>query len=82
MKQFRVLLVDDEPRILKFPKLRLKASRYEVLTTSNGPEALEELQAQEPDIIVLDVVMPRMDGFETLKQIRERNSSNQERSTA
>jgi len=74
VKQFRVLVVDDEPRILKFLKLRLKASGYEVLTASNGLEALEQLQAQEPDIIVLDVVMPRMDGFETLKQIRASSS--------
>ena len=74
MKQFRVLLVDDEPRILLFLKSRLKASRYEVLTASNGLEALEQLEAQEPDIIVLDVVMPQMDGFETLKQIRASSS--------
>ena len=74
MKQFRVLVVDDEPRILKFLKLRLKASGYEVLTASNGLEALEQLQAQEPDIIVLDVVMPVMDGFETLRQVRALSS--------
>jgi DNA-binding response OmpR family regulator len=74
LKQFRVLLVDDEPRILLFLKSRLKDSRYEVLTASNGLEALEKLQAQEPDIIVLDVVMPLMDGFETLKQIRASSS--------
>ena len=70
MKQFRVLVVDDEPRILKFLELRLKASGYEVLTANNGLEALEQVQAQEPDLLVLDVVMPGMDGFETLKQVR------------
>jgi DNA-binding response OmpR family regulator len=70
MKQFRVLVVDDEARIVKFLKVRLKASGYEVLTANNGSEALELVQAQEPDLVVLDIVMPGIDGFETLKQVR------------
>lgn len=70
MKQFRVLLVDDEVHILNFLRSKLKLSGYEVLTGSSGTEALEQAQAQEPDLIVLDVLMPKMDGFETLKQIR------------
>lgn len=70
MNQFSVLVVDDEPRILKFLQVRLKASGYDVLTAGNGPEAVEQLQAQEPDLLVLDVVMPGIDGFETLKQVR------------
>ncbi len=70
MKQFRVLLVDDEERILNFLRAKLKASGYEVLTASSGVEALEEAQGEEPDLIVLDVLMPKMDGFETLKQLR------------
>lgn len=70
MKQFRVLIVDDEPRIVKFLEIKLKASGYEVLTADNGKEALARVQAEEPDLLVLDVVMPGMDGFETLKQVR------------
>ena len=70
MKRFRVLIVDDEPGILKFLNLKLKASGYGVLTANNGLEALAQVQAQQPDLLVLDVVMPGMDGFETLKQIR------------
>lgn len=70
MNQFSVLVVDDEPRILKFLQVRLRASGYDVLTAGSGPEALEQLQAQEPDLLVLDVVMPGIDGFETLKQVR------------
>ncbi len=70
MKQFRILVVDDEPRILNFLTSKLRASGYEVITASNGVEALEQAQAQEPDLIVLDVVMPRMDGFETLRELR------------
>jgi two-component system KDP operon response regulator KdpE len=70
MKQFRILVVDDEKRILNFLRTKLKASGYEVLTAVDGFEALEQVQAQEPDLILLDVLMPRMDGFETLKRLR------------
>ncbi|OGO39759.1 MAG: DNA-binding response regulator [Chloroflexi bacterium RBG_16_57_8] len=70
MKQFRILVVDDEPRILNFLTAKLRASSYEVITAGNGADALEQAQAQEPDLIVLDVVMPKMDGFETLRQLR------------
>jgi two-component system KDP operon response regulator KdpE len=70
VKGFRILVVDDEKRILNFLRTKLKASGYEVLTASNGFEALEQAQAQEPDMILLDILMPQMDGFETLKELR------------
>jgi len=63
MRRFRILVVDDEVRILNFLSSKLKASGYEVLTANNGIEGLEQAQAQEPDLIVLDVIMPKMDGF-------------------
>jgi len=74
VKQFRILVVDDEQRILNFLSSKLRASGYEVLTASNGIEALEQIQAQEPDLVVLDVMMPKMDGFETLKGLRSFSS--------
>jgi two-component system KDP operon response regulator KdpE len=70
MKRFCILLVDDEQRILAFLSSKLKVSGYEVITASNGLEALEQVQAQEPDLVVLDIMMPKMDGFETLKELR------------
>ncbi len=70
VRRFRILVVDDEGRILNFLRPKLRASGYEVLTASNGLEALEQAQAQEPDLIVLDLIMPQMDGFETLKELR------------
>lgn len=70
MKRFRILVVDDEQRVLNFLMSKLRASGYEVLTASSGLEALEQAQAEEPDLIVLDVLMPKMDGFETLKELR------------
>jgi len=63
-------VVDDEARILSFLSSKLKASGYEVLTAGNGLEGLEQAQAQEPDLIVLDLIMPKMDGLEMLKQLR------------
>jgi two-component system, OmpR family, KDP operon response regulator KdpE len=70
MKKFCILVVDDEKRILNFLRTKLKASGYEVLTAASGMEALEQVQAQEPDLILLDILMPKMDGFETLKNLR------------
>ena len=70
MRQFRILVVDDEERIINFLRSKLKASGYEVLTASNGLEGLEQAQAQEPDLIVLDLLMPKMDGLEMLKELR------------
>ena len=70
MKKFRVLVVDDEQRILNFLTSKLKATGYEIYTAINGVEALEQVQAQEPDLVVLDILMPQKDGFETLKELR------------
>ncbi|MBI2934236.1 MAG: response regulator transcription factor [Chloroflexi bacterium] len=66
----RVLVVDDEARILNFLKAKLKLSGYEVVTATNGVEALEVVHTQEPDLIVLDLLMPKMNGFDMLKQLR------------
>jgi two-component system KDP operon response regulator KdpE len=70
VKKFRILVVDDEERIVNFLRSKLKASGYEVLTASNGLEGLEQAQAQEPDLIVLDLLMPELDGLEMLKELR------------
>jgi len=70
VRQFRILVVDDEERIVNFLRSKLKASGYQVLTASNGLEGLEQAQAQEPDMIVLDLLMPKMDGLEMLKELR------------
>jgi len=70
VKRFRVLIIDDEARIVNFLSTKLNASGYEVLTAANGIEGLEQAQAQEPDFIVLDILMPKMDGLEVLKQLR------------
>ena len=70
MKRFRILVVDDEERIINFLRSKLKASGYEVLTARNGVEGLDQVQAQEPDLIVLDLLMPKMNGLQALKKMR------------
>jgi DNA-binding response OmpR family regulator len=71
MKRFNILVVDDDEQILDFLRPKLKGAGYNVLTASNGIEALQQTKAQEPDLLVLDLMMPGMDGFETLKEIRD-----------
>ena len=70
MRRFRVLVVDDEVRILNFLVSKLRTTGYDVLTAHNGVEGLEQVKAQEPELIVLDVLMPKMDGLEMLKELR------------
>jgi DNA-binding response OmpR family regulator len=74
MKRFLILLVDDEERILNFLKTKLKLLSYEVMLANNGIEALRQVQGQEPDLVVLDVKMPKKNGFETLKELRSFSS--------
>lgn len=66
----RVLVVDDQPRVLRFIEIDLKARGFHVLTTTSGATALEIVRAEKPDIIVLDIVLPDLHGFEVLKQLR------------
>lgn len=67
-----VLGVDDEAGILRLIKLELTAQGFRVITASNGTDALVLIEEQRPDIILLDVVMPDLSGFELLRNIRER----------
>ncbi len=67
----RILIVDDEPRMIKFIRLNLDLEGYRVSEASNGLEALDKVRKELPDLVLLDVMMPEMDGFETLEHIRE-----------
>ncbi len=69
--QFRILLVDDEPDILEFLSYHLKKEGYHVFTSSSGSDALKLAATILPHIIILDVMMPDLDGMETCRQIRE-----------
>lgn len=70
MKQ-TILIVDDEPDIVKTVKDLLYSEGFEVLTAPNGKEGIVEAKESHPDLILLDVMMPKMDGFETLKRLKK-----------
>jgi two-component system, OmpR family, alkaline phosphatase synthesis response regulator PhoP len=69
--QYRILLVDDEPDILEFLSYHLKKEGYHVFTSGSGLEALKLAATIIPHIVLLDVMMPDLDGMETCRQIRE-----------
>src|SRR5690554_3413546 len=70
-ENYKILLVDDEPDILEFLAYNLKKEGFQVQTAQNGREALKVAQEQLPHLIVLDVMMPGMDGIETCEEIKK-----------
>ena len=66
----RILAVDDEPNIVRLIQVNLERMGYQVETANNGVQALEKIRASRPDLVVSDVMMPEMDGFELLSTIR------------
>ena len=70
MDKKRILVVDDERHIVRLVQVNLERAGYEVLTAFDGVEALEKVKTESPDMVVLDVMMPRMDGFEVLKNLQ------------
>jgi two-component system KDP operon response regulator KdpE len=72
--KFTILLVDDEERIVNFLKAKLRIAGYDILIATNGAEALEQFKTHQPDLVILDLIMPTMDGFEVLKELRSFSS--------
>lgn len=68
----RVLIVDDEPDIRLLIRVNLVAAGYEVLEAENGREALDLVEGEEPDLVLLDLRLPGLDGWEVLEQLKER----------
>jgi DNA-binding response OmpR family regulator len=66
-----ILAVDDEPKMIRFIRMNLELEGYRVSEATNGMEALEKTREELPDLVLLDVMMPDMNGFETLQHIRE-----------
>ncbi|UCB57595.1 MAG: response regulator [Candidatus Omnitrophota bacterium] len=69
----KILVVDDEPDFLKIITMRLEANNYQVITAPSGKEALKKIKQEKPDVVLLDILMPKLDGLETLKKIRAQN---------
>ncbi|MBU1147494.1 MAG: response regulator [Candidatus Omnitrophica bacterium] len=70
----KILVIDDEPDVVKVVTSRLEANGYEVITANDGDAGLEKLKSEGADLIILDVMMPRMDGYTFVKKIRADDS--------
>ena len=66
----RILAVDDEPHILKLVSFSLRAGGFEVIEASDGLSAIEIAEAEQPDLILLDVMMPVLDGYEACRRLQ------------
>jgi len=66
-----ILVVDDEPRMIRFVQYNLELEGFRVIVAGNGLEAIDRVRVHIPDLVIMDVMMPEMDGFEALARIRE-----------
>ncbi|MBI3314851.1 MAG: response regulator [Candidatus Omnitrophica bacterium] len=71
----KILVVDDEPNFLELIKIRLEANGYEVVLARDGREALERLEGDPVDAVLLDIMMPKMHGIDVLENIRKKNKT-------
>ncbi len=71
----KILAVDDERHIVRLVQVNLERAGYQVVTAFDGREALEKVESENPDLVVLDVMMPYMDGFEVLQTLRKNQST-------
>jgi CheY-like chemotaxis protein len=73
MSQATILIVDDEPFNVDVLQQELEDLNYQIITAANGQEALDKIRSQQPDLILLDLMMPVLDGFAVLSQIKADN---------
>jgi len=69
-KLANILIVDDDPDVREAVKIILETQLYELIFASNGEECLEQVKKNRPDLIILDLLMPKKDGFEVIKELR------------
>lgn len=67
----KILVVDDDPHIVSLIKTRFEANRYEVITANDGEECIEKILSDKPDLLILDIMMPKVDGYNVLVGIKE-----------
>ncbi len=70
MDQARILVIDDDPLILKLLKVTIEKGGYSVLTAEDGEQGLEVIRGERPDLVISDIMMPRVDGFELIRRLR------------
>jgi DNA-binding response OmpR family regulator len=73
-KKANILAVDDEPHVLRLVKANLESSGYRVLTAEDGEEAINTVEREMPDLVLLDIMLPKMDGYAVCSRIREFSS--------
>ena len=66
-----ILVVDDEPHVLRLVRANLESSGYKVLTAADGDEGMQVVESELPDLVILDIMLPRMDGYAVCRRIRE-----------
>jgi CheY-like chemotaxis protein len=71
----RILIADDDPVILRLIQVNLELEGYEVLTANNGEEAVQVANAEHPDLVILDIMMPRLDGYQACEQLKATEST-------
>ena len=69
----KILVVDDDPDFVEIIRMRLQADGYEVITAADGEEALKKVKEEKPDVMFLDVLMPKLDGLKVLQRVRRIN---------
>ncbi len=72
----KILIVDDEPAILQIYGDKLKASGYEVVTAADGVQAMAKAKSDKPDLILLDIIMPKINGLDVLKDLKTEETTN------
>ncbi len=70
MKKYKVLVVDDEPDILKIISYKLEKAGYETITAPDGKSCIEQIKEASPDIIIMDIMMPELDGIATVLKLK------------
>jgi DNA-binding response OmpR family regulator len=69
-RKTRILLVDDEPDLVQMVSVRLKAAGYEISTAYDGQEALEKVKESRPDLMILDLMLPKLDGYKVCRLLK------------
>ncbi len=67
---YKILVADDEPTIVRLMEFILARQGHEMIVAVNGEEALQKIRAEQPDLVLLDIMMPRIDGYEVAQQLR------------
>ena len=69
-QKIRLLLVDDEPDLVQIVSIRLAAAGYEVVTASDGQQALDQVKEKHPDLVILDLMLPKLDGYKVCRLLK------------